>query len=58
MLSLWAVQKTALMVLLAAVLGPIPLASLLDQRRTLRQRLAYPPRKRKPHIQYPVQTLS
>jgi hypothetical protein len=55
--SLWAVQKTMLMVLLAIVLGPLSLASFAAAQAIVHRHLANAPRKRKPHIRYPVRDL-
>ena len=55
--SLWAVQKTALLVLLGIVIGAIPLASILDAQPAVHRNLANAPRKRKPRGNYPVRGL-
>lgn len=55
--SLWAVQKIALLVLLSIVLGPLSLDTLTAADARVHQRLANAPRKRKPHIIYPVRDL-
>ena len=55
--SLWAVQKTVLMALLAVILGPISLANILAAPANVRRHLANAPRKRKPAIRYPVHDL-
>lgn len=55
--SLWAVQKTVLMVLLGIVIGPLSLASLFAPHPTVHRHLANAPRRRKPHIRYPVRDL-
>jgi hypothetical protein len=55
--SLWAVQKTVLMVLHAIVLGPLTLANIVAAQAMVHRRLANAPRKRKPHIRYPVRDL-
>jgi hypothetical protein len=55
--SLWAVQKTVLMVLLGIVIGPITLASITTAHAMVHRHLANAPRKRKPQIRYPVQDL-
>ena len=52
--SLWAVQKTILMILLRVVLGPLSLASILEAHAAVHRRLANAPRKRRPHVRYPV----
>jgi len=55
--SLWAVQKTALLVLLAVVLGPLSLTDITAANTKVHRHLANAPRKRKPHIRYPVRSL-
>jgi len=55
--SLWAVQKTVLMVLLGIVIGAIPLASIVAAPATVHRKLANAPRRRKPHVNYPVREL-
>ena len=55
--SLWAVQKTVLMVLLRIVLGPLSLANIIAAHGAVHRHLANAPRKRKPHIRYPVRDL-
>lgn len=55
--SLWAVQKTVLMVLLGIVLGPLSLAKIIAAQAIVHRRLANAPRNRKPHIRYPVRDL-
>ena len=55
--SLWAVQKTVLLVLLAVVLGPLSLAHITAANTKVHRHLANAPRKRKPHIKYPVRGL-
>ena len=55
--SLWAVQKTVLMVLLGIVIGAIPLASIVAARTTVHRNLANAPRRQKPNISYPVRDL-
>lgn len=55
--SLWAVQKIALLVLLSIVLGPLSPDTLTAADAGVHQRLANAPRKRKPHIIYPVRDL-
>jgi hypothetical protein len=55
--SLWAVQKTVLTVLLGIVIGPVSLASIVTPNASIHRRLANAPRKRKPHIRYPVRDL-
>jgi hypothetical protein len=51
--SLWAVQKTVLLVLLSIVLGPLSLANITTANAGIHRRLANAPRKRKPHVEYP-----
>jgi hypothetical protein len=55
--SLWAVQKMTLLVLLAAVLGPLSLVVFIAAGPTVHRHLANAPRKRKPHVRYPVRGL-
>lgn len=55
--SLWAVQKIALMVLLAVILGPLSFADVLAAPAAVHRRLANAPRRRQPHITYPVRDL-
>ncbi len=55
--SLWAVQKTVLMVLLGIVIGAIPLASIVVAQAAVHRNLANAPRKRKPHVNYPIHDL-
>jgi hypothetical protein len=55
--SLWAVQKTVLMVLLGIVLGPLSLASIAAPHAIVHRHLANAPRKRRPYIRYPVRDL-
>ena len=55
--SLWAVQKTVLMVLLSVVLGPLSIANIVAAQPTVHRRLANAPRTRKPHVRYPVKGL-
>jgi len=55
--SLWAVQKTVLMVLLGIVFGPLTLASILAPPAMVHRHLANAPRKRQPHVRYPVRDL-
>ncbi len=55
--SLWAVQKTVLMVLLGIVIGPLSLASLVAPHPMVHRHLANAPRRRIPHIRYPVRDL-
>lgn len=55
--SLWAVQKTVLMVLLGIVIGAIPINDILAATHAVHRRLANAPRRRKPHVTYPVRNL-
>lgn len=55
--SLWAVQKIALLVLVAIIVGPISLAGLAAAGPLVHRNLANAPRNRKPHVRYPVQGL-
>jgi hypothetical protein len=55
--SLWAVQKTVLMVLLGIVIGPLSLASIVAPHAIVHRHLADAPRRRKPHVRYPVRDL-
>ena len=55
--SLWAIQKTVLMVLLGCVIGAIPIAGILNARPKAHRSLANAPRCRKPHVTYPVRGL-
>ena len=55
--SIWAVQKTVLMVLLGISIGAIPLASVVAAQPAVHRNLANAPRKRKPHVSYPVRDL-
>jgi hypothetical protein len=55
--SLWTVQKMVLLVLISAVLGPLSLADLIAASPTVHRQLANAPRKRKPHVRYPVRSL-
>jgi hypothetical protein len=55
--SLWVVQKTVLMVLIGIVIGPLAVADILAPRAIVHRHLANAPRKRKPHIRYPVRDL-
>ena len=54
---LWAVQKMTLLVLLAVVLGPLTLTGLITAGPIVHRQLANAPRKRKPHLRYPIRTL-
>jgi hypothetical protein len=55
--SLWRVQKTALLLLVLAVLGPVPISCMLDAAPALHWQLANTRRKRKPAVSYPVRVL-
>jgi hypothetical protein len=55
--SLWRVQKTVVLLLVLAVLGPVPIHSMLDVGPDLHWKLANPRRKRKPAVAYPVRAL-
>jgi hypothetical protein len=55
--SLWAVQKMTLLVLLSIVIGPISLGCLMAAGPRVHRNLANAPRKRKPHVRYPVRSL-
>jgi hypothetical protein len=55
--SLWAVWKIALLALLAAVLGPLSINDFILAGPAVHHALANAPRKRKPHIRYPVRGL-
>jgi hypothetical protein len=55
--SLWAVQKTVLLVLLGIVIGPLSLASIITPKATVHRHLANAPRLRQPHVRYPVRDL-
>jgi len=55
--SLWATQKTVLMVLLSIILGPLSLASILAAQAIVHRHLANAPRRRKTDIRYPVRDL-
>jgi len=45
------------MVLLGIVIGPLSLASLVAPHPMVHRHLANAPRRRKPHIRYPVRDL-
>ena len=55
--SLWSVQKIALLVLVSIIHGPISLAGLAAAGPLVHRNLANAPRKRKPHVRYPVRGL-
>ena len=54
---MWAVPKTVLMVLLGSVIGTITLDSIVAAPATVHCSFANTPRKRKPHVRYPVRDL-
>jgi hypothetical protein len=45
------------MVLLGIVLGPLTLASILTPQTMVHRHLANAPRRRQPHVKYPVRDL-
>ena len=47
----------ALLVLLAVVLGPLSLGAFLTAGPAVHRYLANAPRKRRPHVRYPVRKL-
>jgi hypothetical protein len=51
------VQKTVSMVLIGIVIGPLAVADILAPRAIVHRHLANAPRKRNPHIRYPVRGL-
>jgi hypothetical protein len=55
--SLWRVQKTAILLLVLAVLGPLPISCMLNAGPALHWQLANTRRKRKPAVSYPAQAL-
>ena len=55
--SLWAVWRMALLALLAAVLGPLSIDDFIAAGPEVHHALANAPRKRKPHVRYPVRDL-
>jgi hypothetical protein len=55
--SLWRVQRTAILLLVLAVLGPLPISRMLDAGPALHWQLANARRKRKPAVSYPVRAL-
>jgi len=55
--SPWRVQKTAYLLLLAAIIGAPRLHRLIKGSPHLHHHLANTPRKRKPQIPYPLRTL-
>ncbi len=55
--SLWPVQKAALLMLPAVALGPLSPINITTANTKAHRHLANAPRKRKPHIGYPVRAL-
>ena len=55
--SLWRVQKTAVLLLVLAILGPCPLSRMLNKDPALHCTLAHTKRQRKPPICDPVRAL-
>jgi hypothetical protein len=55
--SLWAVWKMALLALLAAILGPLSIDDFIRAGPGVHRALANAPRKRQPHVRYPVRGL-
>jgi hypothetical protein len=55
--SLWRVQKTALLLLVLAVLGPVPIHRMRDLGALLHWQLANSRRRRKSAVSYPVRAL-
>jgi hypothetical protein len=55
--SLWAVLRMALLALLAAILGPLSIDNFILAGPEVHRALANAPRKRKPHVRYPVRGL-
>ncbi len=55
--SLWGVQKIVLVVLVSIILGPLSLAGLAAAGPLVHRHLANAPRKRKPHVRYPIPDL-
>jgi hypothetical protein len=55
--SLWSVQKISLMVLVSIILGPLSLPALIAAGPSVHRNIANAPRKRKPHVRYPVRAL-
>jgi hypothetical protein len=51
------VQKTVVLLLVLAVLGPVPINCMLNPRPALHWQLANTRRKRKPAVSYPVPAL-
>jgi hypothetical protein len=51
------VQKTVLVVLLGTVIGSLSVASIVAPSPLVHRHLANAPRRRKPHIRYPVRDL-
>ncbi len=55
--SLWAVQKTVLMVLIGIIIGLLSLADIVATRAVVHRHLANAPGTRKPHVSYPIRDL-
>ncbi len=55
--SLWRVQKTAILLLGLALLGPLPINAMLEAGPALHWQMANTRRRRKPAVSYPVQAL-
>ena len=55
--SLCSVQNIALLVLVSIILGPLSLPALIAAGPSVHRNLANAPRKRKPHVRYPVRAL-
>jgi hypothetical protein len=51
------VQKTAILLLVLAVLGPVPISRMLDAGPALHWQMANPRRKRRSAVSYPVQAV-
>jgi hypothetical protein len=52
-----ALQNIALLVLVSIILGPLSLPALIAAGPSVHRNLANAPRKRKPHVRYPVRAL-
>jgi len=55
--SLCSVQNIALLVLVSIILGPLSLPALIAAGPSVHRNLANAPRKRKPHVRYPLRAL-
>jgi hypothetical protein len=55
--SLWTVQKIVLTLLISNILGLTTLDQFLNATHLVHRRLANAPRRRMPHVQYPVRSL-